>query len=57
MGLTPGKYVISVGRITPEKGFDVLIQAFEKLNTDYKLVIVGGVEAESDYEESTYIPA
>ena len=23
MGLTPGKYVISVGRITPEKGFDV----------------------------------
>jgi len=52
MGLTPGKYVISVGRITPEKGFDVLIQAFEKLNTDYKLVIVGGVEAESDYEEN-----
>ena len=51
LGLTPGKYVIGVGRITPEKGFDVLIQAFEKLNTDYKLVIVGGVEAESDYEE------
>lgn len=41
-----------MGRITPEKGFDVLIQAFEKLNTDYKLVIVGGVEAESDYEEN-----
>ena len=51
LGLTPGKYVIGVGRITPEKGFDVLIQAFEKLNTDYKLVIVGGVEAESDYGE------
>lgn len=49
LGLEPKKYIIGVGRITPEKGFDILIEAFEKLNTDYKLVIVGGIEAESGY--------
>lgn len=49
LGLEPKKYIIGVGRITPEKGFDVLIKAFEKLNTDYKLVIAGGIEAESGY--------
>ncbi len=49
LGLEPKKYIISVGRITPEKGFDILIEAFEKLDTDYKLAIVGGIEAESGY--------
>lgn len=49
LGLIPQKYVIGVGRITPEKGFDVLIRAFERLETDFKLVIVGGVETESEY--------
>lgn len=49
LGLTSHKYIIGVGRITPEKGFDVLIQAFEKLDNDFKLVIAGGVEAESSY--------
>ncbi|WP_178847903.1 glycosyltransferase [Alistipes finegoldii] len=49
LGLTPGKYVLSVGRITPEKGFDCLTRAFARLNTDYKLVIAGGVETESAY--------
>lgn len=50
LGIVPQKYIIGVGRITPEKGFDLLIQAFETLqNTDYKLVIVGGVETESNY--------
>lgn len=49
LGLESRKYVLGVGRITPEKGFDVLIKAFERLDTDYKLVIVGGVETESGY--------
>lgn len=52
LGLQPRKYIIGVGRITPEKGFDVLIQAFEKLNSDFKLVIVGGVETESSYQNT-----
>ncbi len=50
LGLAPGKYIISVGRITPEKGFDYLISAFGKSGLKgYKLVIAGGVEAESSY--------
>lgn len=49
LGLESRKYIISVGRITPEKGFDILIEAYNKIKTDLKLVIVGGVEAESEY--------
>ena len=50
LGLFPEKYIIGVGRITPEKGFDLLIRSFESMqNNDFKLVIVGGVETESNY--------
>jgi len=49
LGLEKGHYVLGIGRITPEKGFDVLIRAFELVNTDYKLVIAGSVETESEY--------
>ncbi|WP_455664331.1 glycosyltransferase family 4 protein [Phocaeicola sp.] len=54
LGLISHKYIIGVGRITPEKGFDVLIRAFENLETDFKLVIVGGVETESNYLGKLY---
>lgn len=44
------KYILSVGRITPEKGFDTLIKAYTKAKPNgYKLVIAGGVEFESGY--------
>lgn len=50
IGVEPGKYILSVGRITPEKGFHTLIQAFKEMNVaGYKLVIAGGVEFESGY--------
>ena len=49
LGLQKKKYILAVGRITPEKGFDILIKAFSHLNTDYKLVIAGGVETERSY--------
>jgi len=49
LGLSPQKYILSVGRITPEKGFDCLIKAYNLINTDCKLVIVGSIEAESSY--------
>lgn len=46
----PYKYILAVGRITPEKGFDYLIKAFVDLDSDeYKLVIAGGVETEGRY--------
>lgn len=51
LGLIPGKYILAVGRITPEKGFEDLIDAFLLLDTkeEYKLVIAGGVEHETTY--------
>lgn len=52
LGLEPGKYIIAVGRITPEKGFDYLIKAYKEAELkEYKLVIAGGVESESSYGE------
>ncbi|NDW12965.1 glycosyltransferase [Bacteroides sp. 214] len=43
-------FILGVGRITPEKGFDVLIQAFQQANVSiYQLVIAGGVDNEHGY--------
>ena len=50
--LEPYSYIMAVGRITPEKGFDLLVSAHNKMKTDVKLVIVGAVEAEKKYYES-----
>ncbi|MEL7028216.1 MAG: glycosyltransferase family 4 protein [Pseudomonadota bacterium] len=41
LGLTEGQYVLSVGRLVPEKGFHDLITAHEGANDNSKLVIVG----------------
>lgn len=49
VGITPKNYILSVGRITPEKGFDTLINAYKKSDTHLKLVIAGGTEAETNY--------
>ncbi|MCF7874400.1 MAG: glycosyltransferase family 4 protein [Candidatus Omnitrophica bacterium] len=35
------KYILFVGRLTPEKEIDLLIRAFNQLNTNLKLVIAG----------------
>jgi glycosyltransferase involved in cell wall biosynthesis len=40
-GLTPKRYVFFASRLTPEKGCHDLIQAFNELDTDMKLVIAG----------------
>lgn len=50
IGVEAGKFVLAVGRITPEKGFDTLIKGFRASQHDgFKLVIAGGVEFESSY--------
>ncbi|WP_168193209.1 glycosyltransferase family 4 protein [Rhodophyticola sp. CCM32] len=48
--LSEGKYIISVGRLVPEKGFADLIRAHKASGTDLPLVIVGG-QSNSDHDQ------
>ena len=43
-GLAPGDYILAVGRLVPEKGFQDLIRAFNVADLQTKLVIVGGAD-------------
>ncbi|MGA8343556.1 MAG: hypothetical protein WB781_16610, partial [Candidatus Sulfotelmatobacter sp.] len=36
-GLGPGKYILFLGRFSPEKGCHLLVEAFEQIETDVKL--------------------
>jgi glycosyltransferase involved in cell wall biosynthesis len=49
LGLTPGKYVLFVGRLVPEKGVHFLCEAFNQIDTDLKLALVGGHSHSQDY--------
>ncbi len=49
LGLTPGKYVLFVGRMVPEKGVHFLCEAFSRIDTDMKLALVGGLSFSEDY--------
>ncbi len=40
-GLEPGEYILFLGRFSPEKGCHWLIDAYESLNTNIKLVMAG----------------
>ncbi|HUA14238.1 MAG TPA: glycosyltransferase family 4 protein [Verrucomicrobiae bacterium] len=48
-GIEPGKYVLFLGRFSPEKGCHLLVDAFEKLETDVKLVLAGASSYCDDY--------
>ena len=52
LGLRKNKYIIAVGRFVPEKGFHDLIRAYLNLNLDYKLVLVGDADHETEYSLS-----
>ena len=41
-GLLPDNYVLFLGRFSQEKNCHLLIEAFEKIQTDMKLVLAGG---------------
>ena len=42
-GLSPGRYVLFVGRLVPEKGPELLVRAFRRLaDEELRLVLVGG---------------
>jgi len=48
--LVPNEYFLFVGRFIPDKGLHLLVDAFETLKTDKKLVIVGGSPNPGEYE-------
>lgn len=48
-GLTPGKYILFLGRFSPEKGCHLLAEAYERLKTDVKLVMAGASSYCDDY--------
>jgi glycosyltransferase involved in cell wall biosynthesis len=40
-GLEPGRYLLTVGRLVPEKGIHLLLEAYRNVETDLPLVVVG----------------
>jgi glycosyltransferase involved in cell wall biosynthesis len=52
LGLRPRGYVMFVGRLVPENNAHVLIEAFQGLDTDLRLVIVGDAPYADDYQAS-----
>lgn len=50
-GLEPGRYVLFLGRFSPEKGCHLLVEAFERIDTDVKLVLAGGSSYSDAYSQ------
>lgn len=53
-GLTKDGYLLSLGRIVPEKGVHYLIEAYSQIDTDKKLVIAGGNSHAVEYMEQIH---
>lgn len=51
-GLAKDNYILFASRLVPEKGCHYLIDAFEKISTDKKLVIAGDTSIHDDYYHS-----
>jgi glycosyltransferase involved in cell wall biosynthesis len=50
--LLPDNYVLFLGRLSPEKNCDLLIESFEKIRTEMKLVFAGGSSHTDVYVKS-----
>ena len=50
IGIVQGEYFLFVGRFIPDKGLHLLIDAFSKLKTNKKLVMIGGSPNPGPYE-------
>jgi glycosyltransferase involved in cell wall biosynthesis len=48
-GLDPGTYTLFLGRFSPEKGCHLLVEAFEQIDTDVKLVMAGAASYCDEY--------
>ena len=51
VGLKKGEYILSVGRLTPEKGFEYLIEAVNKIETIKQVVIAGAGDHGDAYQK------
>lgn len=49
-GLEPNKYILQVAALVPDKGVHTLVEAYEKLETDLPLVIVGDTPYMTEYK-------
>ena len=52
LSIQPNTYILAVSRLVPEKGIHDLISAYQKSNTDFKLVIVGAADHDDEYSKS-----
>ncbi len=50
-GLEEKGYILNVGRIVPQKGLHFLVEAYKKLETEKRLVIVGSSSFSDEYEK------
>lgn len=48
-GLKPRDYLLVVARMEPENNGELILSAFDKVDTDKRLVIVGGTNFKSEY--------
>jgi len=49
LGLEPGGYVLFVGALVPDKGPDMLVEAYRRVETDLPLVVVGDSPFHAEY--------
>jgi glycosyltransferase involved in cell wall biosynthesis len=56
-GLHKGGYILFVGRLVPENNAHVLVEAFEGLETDLKLVVVGDAPYMEEYHAALHATA
>jgi glycosyltransferase involved in cell wall biosynthesis len=50
LGVKPGHYVLYVSRMEPENNPELVIRAYEKLATDWPLIMVGGNSYDARYD-------
>ncbi|HVI09076.1 MAG TPA: glycosyltransferase family 4 protein [Candidatus Binatia bacterium] len=51
-GLEPAKYILFLGRFSPEKGCHVLLEAYQRLHTETKLVMAGASSYCDEYSRA-----
>jgi glycosyltransferase involved in cell wall biosynthesis len=54
LGLLGNDYLLFVGRLVPEKNPDLLMRAFRDVETDQRLVLVGGSSYSDDYYKTLH---